>query len=52
MELGNATYRGHSAKFLYFETEMTTFVGVSKKLLLFTESAAFPEKSTNFLLLV
>ena len=39
-------------KLLLFETKIVTFVGISKKLLLFTESATFPKKSTNVLLLV
>ena len=41
-----------SEKLLLFETKIVTFVGISKKLLLFTESATFPKKSTNVLLLV
>ena len=32
--------------------QIATFVGISKQSPLFTESAAFPGKSTNLLLLV
>ena len=35
MGLWNTTYLQLSAKFLYFEIEITTLVGISKKLLLF-----------------
>ena len=35
MRLSKSTYLGSSIKFLYFETEIAKFVGISKKLLLF-----------------
>ena len=47
-----ATFVGIWEKLLLFETRIATFVGISKKLPFFTESAAFPRKSTNLLLLV
>ena len=52
--LWNARYLGPLAKLLYFETQIATFVRIPKKLplVLFTESAAFPGKSTNLSLLL
>ena len=47
-----ATFVGIWEKLLLFETQMATFVGISKNCHFFTESALFPEKSTNLLLLV
>ena len=35
MALWNARYLGPSAKLLYFETQIATFVGIWEKLLLF-----------------
>ena len=50
-----ATFVGISEKVLLFETQIAAFLGISKKLCIyyfFTESAAFPGKSANLLLLV
>ena len=47
-----ATFVGTWEKLLLFEMQIATFVGISKQSPLFTESAAFPGKSTNFLVLV
>ena len=47
-----ATFVGIWEKLQLFETEIATFVGISKNCYFFTESAAFPGKSTDLLLLV
>ena len=40
------------AKLLFFETQIAIFVGISKKIAIFTESATFPGKSSNLLFLL
>ena len=59
MGLWNATYLGPSSIFLYFKTEMSTFVGISKKLLLIYwkcciswETYKFPLFSINYVKLI
>ena len=54
MGLWNVTDLGTSTKLIYFETQIAGFVEISIKLCstFFTESAAFPGKFTNLLLLV